>query len=195
MIFSKFFALWNLLILLVIACASHLLLIWVFKKSDQVIRLSIQLEYKDNFYLELECGPAQPYLFYGIVQLRLYTKWKMTDKLGLSCAKLNSALLSAQLQLATHHLVAIANKVLLTLQISIETELSCSWKINMRDWVGLLEKWRKKQAQPSWSGTRPSLAKWLADYWLPRVLWLSSMCQVSPEYQGHSDDYQNKHAY
>ena len=30
-------------------------------------RLSIQLDNKENFYLELECGPAQPYLFSNVV--------------------------------------------------------------------------------------------------------------------------------
>ena len=63
--FSHFSAFWNLIILLEFTCLSYLhFIIWVFKKSDQLIRLSIQLEYKENFYLELECGPAQPYLFY-----------------------------------------------------------------------------------------------------------------------------------
>ena len=90
-IFSTFFALWNLLILLVIACLSHLpLIIWVFKKNDQVIRLSIQLEEKENFYLELECGPAQPYLF-------LYQTSYFLQKLAISCKNLFFSLVVVRL--------------------------------------------------------------------------------------------------
>ena len=29
------------------------------------------MEYKENFYLELECGPAQPYLFLAIMGLSI----------------------------------------------------------------------------------------------------------------------------
>ena len=74
--FPHFLALQNLISLRLFTCLSHLLLIiWVFKKKDQVIkwwldyyRILIHVEYKGNFYLELECCPAQPDLFTYFIQ-------------------------------------------------------------------------------------------------------------------------------